>query len=124
MKNPSIWLGIGMNIGETESLSVETTSTFSLDNNRSKKNVPDFNVFCPRQHSKQVLDCVKKYLMASTQVSSCKTLVFKQAIQVCYFFFPTHHLPCFTQGLLSLWKLLSSQWFMFCDEYSDGEYLF
>ena len=113
-----------MNIGETESLSVETTSTFSLDNNRSKKNVPDFNVFCSLQHSKQVLEGVKKYLMASAQVSSYKTLVFKQAIQVCYFFFPSHRLRCFTQGLLSLWKLLSSKWFVCCDEYSDWKDLF
>lgn len=44
--------------------------------------MPNFNIFCSLQHSKQVLDCVKKYLIAPTEVSSYKTLVFQQAIQV------------------------------------------
>jgi hypothetical protein len=74
------------------SLSLETTSTFSL-NNTSKMNMPDFYVFCSPERSNEReyqkyrqlpsdFNRVKKYLMTTEPTSPYKTLVFKQAIKV------------------------------------------
>ncbi len=87
---------------DTRSLSLETTSTFSLDNT-SKMNIPDFYVFCSpepssnereNQNDRQLSSAtstkqhftdfnrVKNYLMTTEPTSPYKTLVFKQAIKV------------------------------------------
>jgi hypothetical protein len=90
-------------MADTRSLSLETTSTFTLDNT-PKMNVPDFYVFCSSElfnqqehHNTSIkqhftdFNHVKKYLMKGEPTSPCKTLVFKQAIKVIgknLFFFP------------------------------------
>ncbi len=86
---------------DTGSLSIETTSTFSLEN-VSEMNIPDFYVFCPPERSKQRghqnygqlssaasvkqrqidFDRVKNYIMTTKQTSPYKKLVFKQALKV------------------------------------------
>jgi len=86
---------------DTSSLSIETTSTFSLDNTL-EMNMPDFYVFCPTEHSNerghqndgQLLsaisiqqhqtnfDRVKKYIMTTTQTSPYRKIIFKQALKV------------------------------------------
>jgi hypothetical protein len=90
-----------MHVTDIESLSVDTSATFSLDN-VSEMNMPDFYVFCPPEHSNERgyrnygqfssttsikqrqkdFDCVKKYIMTTIQTSPYKILVFKQALKV------------------------------------------
>ena len=86
---------------DNESLSVEPTSTFSLDS-ASNMNIPDFYVFCaPESSNKQQgrkygqllstaairqrqidYDRVIKYLKTVEQTLPYKILVFKQALKV------------------------------------------
>jgi hypothetical protein len=86
---------------DTGSLSIETTSTFSLGNT-SEMNVPDFYVFCPPERANEQghqnyghlssitslkrqeidFDRVKKYIMTTIQISPYKKLVLKQALKV------------------------------------------
>jgi len=86
---------------DTSSLSIETTSTFSLDN-ALEMNMPDFYVFCSPEHSNERghqndgqlfsaisiqqhqtnFDRVKKYIMTTTQTSPYRKIIFKQALKV------------------------------------------
>ena len=86
---------------ESGSLSTESTSTFSLDN-QSEMIVPDFYVFRPPERSKKQrheeygqslsdssikqrqkdFERAKNYLMTTMQAAPCKILVLKQALKV------------------------------------------